>query len=64
MAGAHIDLLTREAELIRRLSPFDMAMVLTELQDHGWDEARRLLGMIARHKEYQYRPEELPYGVR
>jgi hypothetical protein len=35
-----------ELKFIRSLSDFDLTMFLSEIHDHGWPEARKLLAMI------------------
>lgn len=37
-----------ELKLIRSLSDFDLTMLLSEIEDHGWNQARALIPMIAR----------------
>ncbi len=42
-----------EVEQIRKLDDFDMTMLVSEINDHGWPVARRTLAMMveaATHK--------------
>lgn len=44
--GRNIDLTADEASFIRALGDFDLKMFLSELNDHGWEAARKLLPLI------------------
>ena len=35
-----------ELEFIRSLCDFDLTMLVSEIHDHGWPQARKLLPMI------------------
>jgi hypothetical protein len=53
MLGDNISITSAELALIRRLDAFDLTMLLSEINDHGWTVARTTLGMIGAHCEYQ-----------
>jgi len=46
MLGDNIDITEDELVLIRSLDDFDLTMLLSEIADHGWRVARKLLPMI------------------
>lgn len=35
-----------ELDFIRSLKDFDLTMLLSEIHDHGWDQARELIPLI------------------
>mgnify|MGYP003656556469 CR=1 FL=1 len=39
----NIKITEQEIQMIRSLSDFDLTMLLSEVNDHGWDAARVLL---------------------
>lgn len=47
MEGDNIKITKGEMKFIRTLGDFDLKMFLSELHDHGWPTARKLLPMIA-----------------
>ena len=46
MLGDNIDITKDELDQIRGLQDFDLKMLLSEIHDHGWPTARKLLPMI------------------
>lgn len=46
MPNLNIPITFRELDQIRSLDDFDLKMLLSEIAEHGWDSARRLLPMI------------------
>lgn len=44
--GTNIEITTKEIAQIRELDDFDLTMFLSELEDHGWLYARKLLVLI------------------
>lgn len=46
MEGDNQEFTQEELLLIRTLSDFDLKMLLSEIHDHGWPIARKLLPMI------------------
>ncbi len=42
----HQNVTLGEAEVIRLLGDFDMAMLISEIHDHGWPIAKKLLPMM------------------
>ena len=49
-----------ELAIIRQLDDFDLTMLLSEINDHGWQEGRKLLQMIwkARNRHQSERPTQ------
>jgi hypothetical protein len=43
MTGDNIKITKEELSFIRSLKDFDLTMVLSEIHDHGWPMARKLL---------------------
>ena len=41
----------KEIEAIRALEDFDLVMLVSEIHDHGWPEARTTLRMMPKAKE-------------
>ena len=46
MPNLNIQITFRELDQIRSLDDFDLKMLLSEIAEHGWDSARRLLPTI------------------
>lgn len=42
----NIAITSAELAFIKSLSDFDLTMLLSEIHDHGWPQARQLLPMI------------------
>jgi hypothetical protein len=36
---------------IRRMGDFDLTMLISEIHDHGWPEARKLIPLIGKAEE-------------
>jgi hypothetical protein len=53
MLGANISITAAELALIRRLTAFELTMLLSEINDHGWTVARTTLAIIGAHPEYR-----------
>lgn len=47
MNGDNIRITSGEMKFIRSLGDFDLKMLLSEIHDHGWPTARKLLPLIA-----------------
>ena len=43
----NIDATAADLAFIRSLPDFDLIMLLSEINDHGWEEARKLLPLMA-----------------
>lgn len=46
MFGDNIDITKDEMTQIRHLGDFDLKMLLSEIHDHGWPMAQKLLPMM------------------
>ncbi len=44
--GDNQDISTAQLALIRALDDFDLKMLLSEIHDHGWPAAKKLLHLI------------------
>ena len=48
MDGDNINITKEELKFIRGLKDFDLTMLLSEINDHGWLTARKLLPMMSK----------------
>lgn len=47
MNGKNIEITKVEIEFIRELGDFDLTMLLSEIHEHGWPAARKLMLAMA-----------------
>ena len=47
MNGKNIEITKAEIDFIKGLEPFDLTMLLSEINDHGWPMARKLIVVMA-----------------
>jgi hypothetical protein len=47
MNGKNIEITKAEIDFIKGLEPFDLKMLLSEIHDHGWPMARKLIVIMA-----------------
>jgi hypothetical protein len=45
------DIADSELRIIRTLSDFDLRMLISEIHDHGWQQARKLLPMMVKTQD-------------
>lgn len=46
MEGDNVEITPNEMSAIRTMSDFDLTMLISEVHDHGWPVARKLIPLI------------------